>query len=335
MVRYGCSPPLHCSVKILPVADGHFPVHTQILSSILLLMYLHSDMLSRSFSSTMPDLSLQWTASTPNDSVDLPLRPYTASILLLIHLSISISRVACPISGSTGAFSSTKASKARKARNKIRIQSWLIKIKDTRNRNADPFRQTSLVIKSTLGNPSDINWLSINQMPSVAELVDIIKGYGNVGNKISVFYNGLGGAQGLATCKQLFSDSNQTNALPLLDQVVLFDTIADPEWVESQKQIIISTNPAIKPFALIDLFLKRLSQAFAEVSKGDCYICMPDTLCIDNKFDEMLAWGGFEFPALTRNREISRVMRIDPSVKITRTIWKQGDPTTLNEPRGN
>lgn len=301
-------------------------------------MYIHSDMLSRSFSSTMPDLSLQWIASPPNDSVDLSLRPYTASTLLFIHLSVSISRVACSISASTGAFNSTTAAKARKARTEVRIRSWLTKTKDARNRIADPFTQTSLVLKSTLGKSSDINWLLINQMPSVAELVDIIKAYGNVGNKISVFYNGLGGAQGLATCKQLFgnpTDSNQTNPLPLLDQTVLFDAIADPEWVESQKQIIVSANPATNPSVLIDLFLKRLSQAFAEVSKGDCYICMPDTLCIDNNFDEIFAWGGFEFPALTRNREISRVMRIDPSVKITRMIWKQGDPTTLSEPRGS
>lgn len=35
IVRYGCRPLLHCSVKSLPVADRHFPVHAPILSPFL------------------------------------------------------------------------------------------------------------------------------------------------------------------------------------------------------------------------------------------------------------------------------------------------------------
>ena len=171
-------------------------------------------------------------------------------------------------------------------------------------------------------------WTCSSQTPSVAECVSQIQSHGQVGSKISVFYSGLGGAQGLVACKQYFSCNSQ------IGDVVLWDNIVDPNWFTAQAQAIVQGNPGSNPNTALDPFQKRMSQAFAEATKGDTYVCTPQGNAPNNDFNQDLAWGGWEYPALTRNPDVTKVIRVDPATSVTSEIWKQGDPATPNAPRG-
>lgn len=111
---------------------------------------------------------------------------------------------------------------------------------------------------------------------------------------------------------------------------VVFDDIINEKWYRAQGDELVrqSSNK-------VDQFQKRLSQAFAEASKGTVYFftkgenertCMPDNL----------AWGGWEFPALTRNREVKEIIQVDPRQASDKghVIWTPGDGPSDNAPRG-
>jgi hypothetical protein len=184
--------------------------------------------------------------------------------------------------------------------------------------------ERSLVKRGNCFSSQENVWNCDAETPSVAECVTRIQSYGQVGSRISVFYSGLGGAQGLTACKQYFSCNAQ------IGPVVPRDTIVDPGWFTAQAQAIIQDNPG----ANLDPFQKRMSQAFAEASRGDTYICTPEDNAPNNDFNQDLAWGGWEYPALTRNPGVTRIIRVDPNTSVTRAIWTQGDPATPNAPRG-
>ncbi|KAL9630640.1 MAG: hypothetical protein Q9164_006317 [Protoblastenia rupestris] len=189
--------------------------------------------------------------------------------------------------------------------------------------------ERSLVKRGNCFSSSEDNtWTCSSQTPSVAECVSKIQSHGQVGNKISIFYSGLGGKQGLTACKQYFS------CHPAIGEVVLWDNIVDPDWFTAQGQAIVQGNPGSNPNTILDPFQKRMSQAFAEATKGDTYVCTPEGNSPNNDFNQDLAWGGWEYPALTRNRDIARVIRVDPGTSVTREIWKKGDPETPNAPKG-
>ncbi|KAI4175537.1 MAG: hypothetical protein LQ346_008058 [Caloplaca aetnensis] len=185
----------------------------------------------------------------------------------------------------------------------------------------------SLVKRGNCFSGEKNTWTCSSQTPSVAECVSKIQSHGQVGTKISVFYSGLGGQQGLTACKQYFS------CQPGID-VVLWDNIVDNSWLDAQLQAIVLGNPGVNPNTAGDPFLKRMSQAFAEASKGDTYVCTPETNAPNNDFNQDLAWGGWEYPALTRNGDVTKIIRVDPGTSVTREIWKQGDPETPNAPKG-
>ena len=110
-----------------------------------------------------------------------------------------------------------------------------------------------------------------SQASSVTECVSQIQSFGQVGSRMSVFYTGLGGAQGLAQCKQYF------NCNPQLGAVVLWDGIADNNWYEAQALAIAQGNSNTNPSIALDPFAKRMLQAFAEASRGDTYLCTPES----------------------------------------------------------
>ena len=171
-------------------------------------------------------------------------------------------------------------------------------------------------------------WRCSGQTPSVAECVTQVQNHGQVGNRISVFYSGLGGAGGLATCKQYFACN------PQLGNPVLWDEVVDNNWYMAQAAAIIQANPGVNTNIAVDPWQKRLAQAFAEASRGDAYVCTPESNAPNNDFNQDLAWGGWEYPALTRNSAVTSVIRVDPSTGNSNTIWRQGDAPTPNAPRG-
>ena len=162
--------------------------------------------------------------------------------------------------------------------------------------------------------------------PSVDELVQQIQSHGQVGNKQSVFYTGLGGAGGVKVCKQYFT------CHPELGQVVLWDDIVDNNWYLAQATAIMTKNQQAN--TAVDVFQKRLSQAFGVASAGSAYLCTPEANTPNNQFNTADAWGGWEYPALTRNSKVTNVIRVDPSTGNNATIWNQGDPPTANAPAG-
>lgn len=149
-----------------------------------------------------------------------------------------------------------------------------------------------------------------------------------MGNSISVFYTGLGGASGLTKCKQYFV------CHPEIGSTVAWDKIVDMKWFDAQALAIVKGNPGSNPNVITDPFAKRMAQAFAQASKGDAYLCVPADNSPDNDFNQDLAWVGWEYPALTRNEDVSRVIRVDPATGVTSQIWAAGQPATENEPRG-
>ena len=116
------------------------------------------------------------------------------------------------------------------------------------------------------GSGNTNTWQCSRQPPTVAECVTQIRNHGQVGTRISVFYSGLGGRVGLQTCLQYFACN------PQLGNVVLWDNIVDNNWYLAQAQAIGTQNAGP-----IDVFQKRLSQAFGEASRGDGYVWSPET----------------------------------------------------------
>lgn len=108
--------------------------------------------------------------------------------------------------------------------------------------------------------------------------------------------------------------------------------------IDTQKAIV---EPFQKPgmssdelFALNEKanpFLKHLAQAFAETSKGDVYVFIPQGQLPNNAWNKDSAWGGWEYPALTNNQKVTRIFRVDLNVSdpnnstgTPEVIWNRG-----------
>ena len=169
-------------------------------------------------------------------------------------------------------------------------------------------------------------------VPSVAECEGMIRRHGQVPTKTSIFYTGLDGKVGLEKCKAVL------NCRIDVGEIILYDNIVDNRWFDAQIYAIQQANPTVLPNAAtgpFQDFQKRLSQAFGQAAQGTAYICMPDEEDTDNVFRTDKAWGGWEYPALTRNQRVTRVLRLDPNKdNEPRQIWQPSDGPTPNEPRG-
>ncbi|KAL8870264.1 MAG: hypothetical protein Q9174_003651 [Haloplaca sp. 1 TL-2023] len=164
-------------------------------------------------------------------------------------------------------------------------------------------------------------------VPTVEDCEAKIREHGQVPTKLSIFYTGLQGAVGLQQCKAKLACLG-------IGEIVLFDNIVDNRWYSAQAQAIFDANANNRVRALDD-FQKRLSQAFGQAARGAAYICMPDEEDADNVFRQEKAWGGWEYPALTRNPRVTSVLRLDPDKDDEpRQIWQPSDGPTANEPRG-
>ncbi|RHZ51675.1 uncharacterized protein CDV56_106744 [Aspergillus thermomutatus] len=135
--------------------------------------------------------------------------------------------------------------------------------------------------------------------------------------------------------------SESGNAIPLAKQwycsnvpdgrgAVAFDNIVDNDWYLAQASALAQVS-----YSKMDQFQKRLSQAFATASSGTVYFFTKQ----ENDGTSMpttLAWGGWEYPALTRNADVTEIIQVDPTVEgdSSKVIWQQGDGASATEPRG-
>lgn len=134
-------------------------------------------------------------------------------------------------------------------------------------------------------------------------------------------------------------------------ETVSWSGLCDGAWrIDVQKAII---EPFKTPgmssdelFALnekADPFLKNLAQAFAETSKGDVYVFIPNGQLPGNQWNQDSAWGGWEYPALTANTDVQRILRVDLDVTdpnnptgTPAVIWDRakGDGVASYPPKG-
>lgn len=186
-------------------------------------------------------------------------------------------------------------------------------------------------------------------IPGVDECVAQIRAYGNVGPKTSLFYTGWGstGAPGLGGAQARKWATKHMCDTP----TVSWTGLADGEWrVAVQKAIIapfkqrgMSQKEVEDLNVKADPYLKHMAQGFAEASKGDAYVFIPQGALPNNEWNIDSAWGGWEYPALTANEDVQRILRVDLDVSdandpkgIPEVIWDRGrgDGKADYEPRG-
>ncbi|PLN79629.1 hypothetical protein BDW42DRAFT_172389 [Aspergillus taichungensis] len=168
--------------------------------------------------------------------------------------------------------------------------------------------------------PSDV----CTDVPTVAFLVTKIQQHGKVGKRDSLFYSDLGGSGAIAKASDWYKKN-----VPKGRGSVAFDNIINEKWYKAQ------ANALGGSMAKVDQFQKRLSQAFAEASQGTVYFFTKK----QNKGTDMsenLAWGGWEYPALTRNTKVKEIVQVDPNEAGDKghVIWKQGNGHSPKAPRG-
>lgn len=86
----------------------------------------------------------------------------------------------------------------------------------------------------------------------------------------------------------------------------------------------------------------RASQAYAEVSVGPVAFFFTDRIHDGANMDPSTTWGGFEFPALTRNPSMKKIIQVDANYPLRddngnlnpRVIWQQSDGPSAQEPMG-
>ena len=190
-------------------------------------------------------------------------------------------------------------------------------------------------------NAVPFSWICDSVIPGVDQCKVKIQDKGNVGanRPTSLFYTGS--PTGQAACR-----SWATCTLPA-DSWVLWSGICDMDWYfETTKSIQRPFGPQGQNLpsdqvnAKADPFPKNLSQAFAEMSRGIVYICVPqDQVPDDRSWGSTSAWGGWEYPALTRNADVTEIWRVDPNnadgeLGKPRRVWQASDGHSPQVPRG-
>ena len=191
-------------------------------------------------------------------------------------------------------------------------------------------------------------WWCNAVLPGVDSCTQAIQQKGVVGRFPSMFYTSWGGigdkTYGVQGTK-LWASQN------VCGRFVDFDGIV----VRVYHYVVESA--VLKPFGedglnlsdeeqkqIMDPFLKNLSQAFAEQSAGEAYVFTPQGV----DFQPNSAWTGWEYPALTRNKRITKIWQValdtsDPSQfkppggkpqGVKTLLWTQGDPPSGIAPKG-
>ena len=142
--------------------------------------------------------------------------------------------------------------------------------------------------------------VSTYAVPGVDECRAAIRSKGLVETLPSVFYTAyplqLQAARQWAAC--FFTEASAPT--PEEYKFAVWGRLADPKWVSGNSfeisEAMYSTDPefpddVVKTFS--DMFLKNLSQAFAEEAQGDVYLVVKDNITPDNvSWDTAAAWGG-------------------------------------------
>ncbi|KAI9688252.1 MAG: hypothetical protein M1822_001758 [Bathelium mastoideum] len=185
-------------------------------------------------------------------------------------------------------------------------------------------------------NAVPFEWICNAVIPGVDECVQKIADKGNVGQKTSLFYS-AGASQ--AACRKWAIENLDCGG----NTWVLWSGIVDMDWYFATTKAIerpFGPEGQNLPFDQVqeksDPYPKNLSQAFGEASAGRAYICIPEGVASNSDWDVSSAWGGWEYPALTRAQAVTEIYRVDPSQNNPRSIWARasGDGPSAQEPKG-
>jgi hypothetical protein len=162
-------------------------------------------------------------------------------------------------------------------------------------------------------------------IPTTAEILAALQKYGTVANKDSIFYSGNQGAGSVQSQAQTWYKDN----VPGGRGAVSFNDIDATAWYQAM-----SRAAGLAGGSAVDKVGKRASQAFAEAVSGDVYFFTPAGTNAANT-PTTTTWGGWEYPALTRNANVARIIQVAPGSTTTSVIWKHGDPPSAVEPKGD
>ena len=163
-------------------------------------------------------------------------------------------------------------------------------------------------------------------VPTVAQLVTTLTTLKVVSNKDSLFYSGLGGGSAQTTAKNWYKANVKGGR-----GAVSFQDVSAGDWYIQQIQALGGPNASGT-----DSFQKRLSQAFAEVSSGRVYFFTKHGTD-GTKMSTSTAWGGWEYPALTRNTQVKDILQVDPTMTPTdpgAVIWTKSSGPSSQAPLG-
>ena len=191
-------------------------------------------------------------------------------------------------------------------------------------------------------------WWCNAVLPGVDACIQEIQKKNVVGKFPSLFYTSWGGigdgSLGVEGTK-LWAAQN------ICGRVVDFDGIVVSVYHYTVEKAVLQpfgkdglNLPQEEQAQILDPFLKNLSQAFAEQSAGEAYVFVPKGV----GFQPNSAWTGWEYPALTRNKRIDHVWKVeldysDPSQFVVpdgrpqgvkTLLWTQGDGPSAIEPKG-
>ncbi|KAA8652872.1 uncharacterized protein ATNIH1004_001781 [Aspergillus tanneri] len=163
-----------------------------------------------------------------------------------------------------------------------------------------------------------------DDVPTLQDLVGNIQKYGQVEKGNGLFYSSLDGQNGVKLSTEHYKNYIQKTTGR---KGFAIDRVTDKNWSRAQMN-------KMKTPAMVDRFGRRLSQAFAETTQGDVYFFTRSEFD-GTTFPATSVWGGWEYPALTRNPRVTKIIQVDPFKKgdLGHTIWTPDKGPSPNAPK--
>ncbi|KAJ5653038.1 hypothetical protein N7490_000041 [Penicillium lividum] len=170
---------------------------------------------------------------------------------------------------------------------------------------------------------------------SVATYTNIMTEKGTISGKTCLFYLGLGGAKGQTLAQQWWCQKNLNDGTSIPS--VYWGTALPSAYASAMINIGLDVpdlpNPADTSTTMeaLNVYSRLVSQAIGELCSGDVYFFTPTSNDGTDPVDNV--WNYYEYPALTRNSAVSKIVKVDPTLKEDGVftdegteIWVAGDP---------
>ena len=159
-------------------------------------------------------------------------------------------------------------------------------------------------------------------IPTLDQLVKNLNTLGVIKNKDSISYRELGDIPVVEKVAKAWYTSHVKGGRG----AVAFGDIMATSWYQNQESALSQSD--------INPFQKRLSRAYTQLSTGKAYVFLSHGTN-GATTPPSTTWGGWEYPALTRNRAIMSITQADPNVSPAEpgtVIWTPSVGPSPNEP---